>query len=98
MEEVEVELRTLTGKYEGLREKYENLSALYMDLLKQKSGSDGHAEWRPEDVSLGGERGVGMEGGLERELEGGDEMLGQEFDVSELFFGAGNAGMEPLGV
>lgn len=34
MEEMEVELRTLTGKYEGLREKYENLSALYMDLLK----------------------------------------------------------------
>ena len=34
MEEMEVELQTLTGKYEGLREKYENLNALYMDLLK----------------------------------------------------------------
>lgn len=34
IDEMEIELRTMVSKYEGLQEKYENLGKLYMNLLK----------------------------------------------------------------
>ena len=92
MEEMEVELRATRGRYSGLSEKYDALSRLYMDLLKQKGGRgvEGEAvaraetfeepilgEWRGEDVELGGGGGV----------RDGMGMMSYELDVGELLFG-----------
>lgn len=101
MDEMEMELKTMEGKYEGLKEKYGNLSKLYMDLLKQKGGA-GHEsneliggeaaeepflqDWRPQGVGLGEEQRDGM------------VMLSQEFDASELLFGSGMATVGMKGV
>lgn len=92
IEEMEVELRTMTGKYDGLRERYENLSKLYMDLLKQRGTSAGEGaavlpNWTPESG-----------GSLDPGVDNGEAMdVGKigEFGVSELLFGAE---METVGV
>jgi hypothetical protein len=90
MEEIEIELSTMKGRYERLAEKYGNLSKLYMDLLKQRGGvgeegdlTGGKAmeetflrDWRMDDVRL--------EGQQDR-----TQMSGQELDVNELLFGSG---------
>ena len=90
----------MVGKYEGLKEKYDGLSKLYIDILKQR-GDSRHTsndlaegedvegpllqDWRPQNLGLGEKQRDEM------------EVTGQRFAVSVLLWVGDGAGRRECG-